>query len=372
MYGIWTVLKKSNGYLTASGARPTQALKCVIANKQASDDTDEKRRYVGSAIVVCFLFLPLQLAIGFTVAWFTPVWLSVPDEYVNTVRIAGFLLVSGPLLRNFVGIPKSVLEGENLGYKRMGLSGLLVFVGGAFTLLALYADTGLIGVAAASLATLLLTGFLYLQVARSQVPWFGIRMPKWEMAKGFVGLSGWFLIWKLIIKVLMDADVIILGILASAQLVTFYSLTKFGPELLVNFVAIVAFGSTPGLGGIIGRRDFEKARQVRGELMLLSWFVICVVGSVILLWNDSFLRLWVGPGYTASYELTLLLVAMVAQLVLIRNDANIIDMTLDLPKKIGLGAVAAIITIGLSSYLVGWRDGGAIGVCVVFWLADQS
>ena len=85
--------------------------------------------------------------LGGLLAWFAPSWLDAPNEFFWSMRLTAGILVAGLVTTSLVEIPRSVLEGENLGYKRMGLSAILVFVGGGFTWLALYLDTGIVGVA---------------------------------------------------------------------------------------------------------------------------------------------------------------------------------------------------------------------------------
>ena len=50
-YGVWQVLGRLMGYMSAAGGRPSQALKWSIANRQLSSEIDEKRRQVGRAHV---------------------------------------------------------------------------------------------------------------------------------------------------------------------------------------------------------------------------------------------------------------------------------------------------------------------------------
>ena len=64
-------------------------------------------------------------------------------------------------------------------------------------------------------------------------------------------------------QLMMSSDLVILGMFASVELVTTYSLTKYAPENFIRFVANLVFGSTPGLGRIIGAGDFQKAARVR-------------------------------------------------------------------------------------------------------------
>lgn len=364
LYGVWRILERMVGYLSPASGRATQALKWTIASHQASSDYEEKRSYVGSTLAVCLFFLPIMTALGGLLAWFAPSWLNAPKEFYWNVRLTTGLLVAGLFMTSLAEIPRSVLEGENLGYKRMGLSAILVFVGGGLTWLALFLDTGIAGVASAALAITILTGLLFLHVARAYAPWFGVTKPSFKAVRQFLGLSGWFLLWHLVMRVMIASDIVLLGVLDSVELVTNYSLTKYAPETLIMLVAIMVFGITPGLGGIIGSGNLLKASQLRNEIMLLTWLVVTVLGPTVLIWNWAFIRLWVGAKYYTGPFLTLLMVIVVTQFVLIRNDASIIDLTLRLRRKVLIGALSLILSLGIAGVLISYFELGITGLCL--------
>ena len=365
-YGAWQILGRLIGYISPAGGRPTQALKWTIANHQASTDYEEKRRQVGSAIMVWFMFLPLLALLGGILAWNIPNWLDAPLDLYPSIRWAAALLVANLIFTNLAEIPQSVLRGENLGYKRMGLTTLFVLLGGGLMALAMFYKTGLIGLAFAQLVTTALTGALFFMIVRSYVQWFGIAKPMFDAVRKFLGLSWWFLAWTLVLQLLKAGDVVILGIFDSAELVTHYSLTRYIPETIIGVVAIVVFGITPGLGGMIGKGDLEKAMRVRGELMIFTWLIVTVFGSTMLLWNQSFVELWVGGEYYAGAISNLLIILMVSQFVFIRNDANIIDLTLDLRTKVMFGLLSAGFSAGISGILVGVYQLGIVGLTLGF------
>jgi O-antigen/teichoic acid export membrane protein len=365
-YGVWQILGRLTGYISAASGRPTQALKWTIASQQISTNYEQKRRYVGSAIAVWLLFLPLLTVIGGLVAWFAPSLLNSPREFSWIVRLAAGLLIVDLIVTDLVHLPQSVLLGENLEYKRMGLSAILVFVGGGLTATALYLNTGLVGVAAACLATALLTGAFFLQIVRSYVPWFGVAIPSFADVRGFFSLSGWFLAWRLVSQSLQTGDIVVLGILKSAELVTTYSLTRYASETIIKLIAFVVFSVLPGLGGIIGSGDLQKAVRVRNEIMLITWLIVTPVGTTIVLWNRVFVQLWVGAEYYGGPIPTLLIVLMVTQFVLIRNDGNIIDLTLNLRGKVLIGALSTVVSVVLAGVLVGPFDLGITGLCLGF------
>jgi hypothetical protein len=128
----------------------------------------------------------------------------------------------------------------------------------------------------------------------------------------------------------------------------------------------VVFGTLPGLGGLIGSGELQKAARVRSELMAFTWLVTAAVGTTILLWLRSFTSLWVGAQYYAGSVATLLIVVMVTQFVFIRNDANVVDLTLELRRKVLLGVFSVVLSLIGAWVLVGPLQAGIVGLCLGF------
>lgn len=363
LYGAWRVLWRLTGYIWASSGRSSQALQWAIANKQHTADHEEKRRHVGSAIAVWFIFLPLLGSIGAICVWAAPYALKTPARYVGDVRITAALLVADAIALTLLTLPRSVLQGENLGYKRMGLSALLVFAQGGLTALALILDTGIVGVAVANITGTLLTGATFLMVARRHVPWFGVSRPARATVKWFLGLSWWFTGWKVLMQLMSGGDLVVLGFFGSVNLVTVYALSKFVPEALTALLATIVQAVSPGLGGVIGKGEHAKAVRVRAELMMVTWVLVTVAGAGILVWNASFLGLWVSDVPTPGPIATLLIVVTAAQFIFIRNDAFIIDLTLDLRPKVLIGIASTGLSLGLAAAFA-TMGGGIVGLCI--------
>jgi O-antigen/teichoic acid export membrane protein len=363
-YGVWQILLRMIGYITPAGGRPSQALKMSLANKHITAADDEKRRLVGSSLIVWAIFLPIMAILGGLITWFVPYWIKSPSEYYWTIRVTSAILVINLIVSNIATIPESALEGENLGYKRMGLSSLLVFVGGGLTWLAIWLQTGIVGVGIATFIVTLLTGVFFLWVMRDYAPWFGSARPSAQAVIQFLGLSWWFLAWNLIMNLMTASDVVILGVLVSVQTVTDYSLSKYAAETLISIVAIMAFGIAPGLGGIIGSGNYKKAINVRGEIMALTWLIVTVLGTMVLMWNRSFLSLWVGSQHFIGSIPDLLIVIVVMQFIFIRNDGNVIDLTLRLKNKVIMGAISVGVSLGIAVAFIQWLNLGVVGICL--------
>ena len=363
LYGAWRVLWQWTGYLWATSGRSAQALQSAIANKQSSPDMHEKQQYVACALIVWLLFLPLLVVLGAIGVWYAPGFLDTPPGQVGGVRLGAAILVADAIALTVLTVPRSVLQAENMGYKRLGWSAVVLVVGAGFTVFAIKVDAGLPGVAAATLATTVLTAAVFLSVVRKNVLWFGVARPTRATLRWFLGLSSWFLAWKLIFELMTASDVLILAGLASVELVTVYVLTKFVADALSVLTATLVQGVTPGIGGIIGAGDLAKAVRVRAEMLSLTWLITTVVGATMLAWNASFVGLWVGEQrYAGSLE-SLLIIVMVVQFIFVRSDNYVIDVTLRLRNKVLLGAVSTLLSVSFAVVLVGNYDLGVSGLC---------
>jgi len=364
-FGIWQVLQRLIGHASPASGRPGEALKWTIAHEQRSADFDFKRRQVGNALAVWVLFLPLLVAIGGTLAWLSPIWLDVQQASYGTVRVAGAILVLDAVLFSLLYLPQSVLQGENLGYKRLGLSVLLVFVSKALLVTAVYLGYGIGGLAVATTVATVLWGATYMFIVRSRVGWFGIARPSLAEVGRFVRLSWWFLLWNLVMIIMLASDVVVLGVVSGPALVTTYTLAKYIPQAITVAVATVIVAIMPGLGGLVGAGELVRAVRIRKETMSLIWLFTIVAGTTVLLWEESFLRLWVGERYYPGSAAILMIMLMVLQFALIRTDSNIIDLTLNLRRKVLLGALSAVLSVGLAWLFLGLKM-GIIGLALGF------
>jgi len=156
--------------------------------------------------------------------------------------------------------------------------------------------------------------------------------------------------------------VLILGTLLSPAAVTTYVLTAYAPRPAVAVHGSAVGAAMPGLAGLIGERQYGRAALARGDLMILTWLFATAVGTTILLWNRSFVALWVGAEHYGGAVVDLLIVCIAFQTAFIRADAFIIDAALRSWLRVLIAAVAAVVTITLAVALT--RALGIAGLCL--------
>jgi O-antigen/teichoic acid export membrane protein len=361
LFGVWEMLGRLLGYLESGEGRSTQALRLVISNQQSSDDRAAKRRWIGSALAVWACFLPLYLALGAALIWLAPIVTKVPQELYGTVRAACALMMVAVVLAGLASLPESVLRGMNLGYKRMGLQAGLSLLGGVLLAGAVYAGWGLVGVAGAALVLAVLTGLCFLLLVRRQVPWFGAERPRRAEVGSLLRMSLWIALGDAVAN-LRASDVLVLGMVLSASAVTTYVLTGYATRLAVNLHSLAAEAVMPGLAGIIGEKGFERAAFLRRELLAVTGVFVTAVGSTVLLWNQSFVHLWVGGENYAGTWVNLLLVIIAVQSAFIRCDAYLIDAALQPRRRVKVSLVAGALTLALTIVLT-WLA-GMVGLCL--------
>ena len=361
LYGIWEMLGRLVGYMTATDGRPTEALRLVISQQQAVAP-EENRRTIGAALAVWLLMLPLVAVVGGAMAWLSPTLTHVSAENATAVRVTCLLLVVSFILTGLAAIPESVLRGMNLGYKRMGLQAFLSVIVGVMTVWVVKDGFGLQGMGAAQIVRAFITGAVFWLLVRKYVPWFHVAKPTWAAIKSLFSMSVWISIGDLIAKVLLASDVLILGWVIAPAAVTTYVLTSYAARTGLGIFVFTVGAAMPGFGGVLGQKKFESAVKLRHELRMLTWLFTTVVGATILVWNHSFIHLWVGGRNYAGAWVDLLIVVNSMQTKFIRTDSYIIDAALQPRGRVLIGAITAVATLALGLLLTHLL--GIVGMCL--------
>ncbi len=363
-YGAWRVLWQWSSYVWGASGRSAQALQFAIANRQWTANAQEKRQMVGAAVAVWVLFLPLLLVVGGLGVWLAPEVLAVPADQVAELRIAAAILAVDSMAVTLLTLPRSCLVGENLGYTRMGASAVLVAVGGGLLMLSVELGLGLPGLAGATLVTTALTGAVFWIITRRRIGWFGVSRPTRAVTRWFVGLSVWFLGWKLVLELMIASDILLLAAFVPLSVVAAFALSKWVADSMAQALSLLVQATIPGIGAYLGSGALQKAAALRAEVMSLVWVLGTGAGATIIVWNQHFVSLWVGERLFAGTTVTLLVVTLAFQLALIRVDTFVIDVALRPRVKVIAGLVAAVSSIGLAAVAAGPLDGGVVGLCL--------
>lgn len=352
MYGIWQMLGQMTGYAKMADSRATQVLKWTVAKKKDVVDEEELRSDVTSAFVVTAFILPLILIAGSIISWYAPVITKAEPQYYNLIRITCLLLNLSLVISRVFDIFEAVLRGMNLGYKRMGFRAGIVMFGGGLKILVIVMGYGLIGLSIVQIIVTVITGLSFYYIVKKSVGWFGFGKTNFKKVIQFSKLSGWNMANTTTDTLLTQSDKVLLGYVASPLLVSSYALTMFLPLAVQGVLFRVIIGILPGIGKLFGLKEYSKITKVWGNMNHFIFLLTTAAGVTIILFNDSFLNVWVGKGHFAGNIANALIMLMVIQDTFIKHDGYIITATLDLKKKVYLTIISAVLFIGLGFVLV--------------------
>lgn len=362
LYGIWQMLGQMSGYSNFADVRATQVLKWTVAKKHVTENEEELRSDVSSAFLVTALFLPLVLVAGGVISWYAPSIIKADPSHYNLIRITSSLLIFALSISKFFDLFEAVLRGMNLGYKRMGLRASIVIGGGILKVISIQYGFGLIGLSVVQLIVALVTGLSYYFVVKKNISWFGWGKTNLKKFFQFGKLSGWYMASTASGTLLSSSDKILLGFIAGPILVSNYALTMFLPLAVQGVVTRIIIGAVPGIGKLFGLNEHYKITNIWLLMNNLIALALAAAGVTILLFNQSFLTLWVGKGHYAGEVANLTILVMVVQDTFIKHDAIIISATLDIKKKVIITILASIAFAGLGLLLI--EELGIVGLCL--------
>ncbi|MDO9554489.1 lipopolysaccharide biosynthesis protein, partial [Rhodonellum sp.] len=199
-------------------------------------------------------------------------------------------------------------------------------------------------------------------LVKKNIPWFGFGRTDMGKIRSYAKLSGWFMATMIFSMILFNSEKIILGYLVGPEMVTIYVLTLFASSAMGGLINAVISGVVPGIGNFFGKGEFEKILISKNLIQSIIWWFTFSIGTGILLFNQSFLNLWVGEGNYAGYLENLFILLIALQYIFFGAAGSFINVTLDLKTKVLLTGFSALISIGLAFLLV--QDFEILGLCV--------
>ena len=365
-FGIWKSIENFLGFASVADGKATQALKWTIANQEASTDFDRKKRQVSSALYIWFAFLPLMSMLIILFVYFSPELIKNVDASDYMLIASVFLLLGiNLIITPLFGIPESVLIGTNQGKVTYYNDIVWSIVAAFFMYWTVAVGLGLKELAYVILSITVLRGISLLVLGKKRVAWLGLLQPSKMEVISFFNFSSWVLAWSFISRFLLSSEILLLSILIGSESVSKYIFTGYIAITGVAVAAIITSAVTPGLGMLIGKKDYFKSQKVVNKLREFSFSFSVFVGTMVIILNESFVSLWAGQELFLGWEINVLIVLLMIQLISIRNEAFLIDLSLDIKIKVLLGVLSVLLSLtfavlsywyideGISSLLLG-------------------
>lgn len=362
LYGTWKVLPQIIGYANLADLKSTESLKWIIAKERSKLDLDELRKYVTSTIVVLGLNLPILLLLSTFLVWYSPFIVGIEFEYHGLIRLTASLMFFDFLIQKFFAIVEAVLRGMNIGFKGIGVKSLVIIISGFFQYLVIILEYGLVALAAVQIFSTILTGYIIFNIVKRNVSWFGLGRYDKKKAIQILKHSGWYSVYGGIEMAIENSDKILLSYLLGPIFVTKYVITEFLIKSVQSIINNATLGIMPGMSLLVGEKRNESFIEYRNLVMQLTWLLIVSLGAVVIIFNESFISLWVGSDNFAGKTVNFLILIIVSQYLFVKNDAFFVVSVLETRKISLIGFGAVTLSIFFSYFLI--IELQIIGLCI--------
>jgi O-antigen/teichoic acid export membrane protein len=357
LYGAWGMISSLLGFLGLANLNATSILKLMLGVRQHNPDVAEKRRLLGAALWQWAVFLPIILLAGALLVLFAPRLVPSSPENLSAVYWTMALMVLNVPLMQVCSLPGSVLAGQNLDYKAMGLNAAMVIVGGALNALGILAGFGLVILAVTTLAGILMVNGARLYVVRRSVPWFGIERPRPAEVREMIHLSVPGTLGATASGLLSSADVLLIGFCFGTATASVYMITGALMRYFISPFQQILRSGNAGIGFLVGKGEWTRLAALRLEQHQTALWGFGIIGALVLTCNHSFVRLWVGERFYGGPLLDLAIVVCAICRQLTQVDSIPLDASLRLYPK-----VTAMIAWSIIGLLAAWGLAGFAGL----------
>lgn len=351
-FGIWRSCLRILDISSVADGRATQALKWIIAHRDSDTDDEQKRRDVGASIAIWMLWLPvLLISLALTIYYLPWLITGIPNDKLGVVRVAAILLSINVALMALTTIPDAVLAGTNQGYRSYFISTIILVLSNLLAIFLAYQNLGLIGLAAATLFGQILTGVIVYFIARSHVGWWGVLMPNVTDIRRIFSFSNLTLLWSFIQLLMLSSEILLISYFLGPTDVSRYTFTAYVAQFALSICLMTGSAITPRLGSLVGAKKIGEAQTLYSQTREVVVFLGTLSSAGIILSNQAFVDIWVGDAYFLGDYANLFMSIILLQLVLIRFDAQVQDVGLDIGLKVALGGISAVSSLLLSALI---------------------
>lgn len=331
-FGIWKTAQQAVGFVTLADGRSTQALKWVVASRVGGERGEELRRDVGATLVVWLLWLPVSVAAAALL-----VGLALPrlvDGVDPTLTLTvGAVLAVGTVIGGVLGIPDAVLRGSNLVHLSAHASTVVAVGVALVSVIAVSLSGGVVALAVTSVTGVVVLAATTWWIASRRVAWWGVARPHADEIGRLSRFSGWLLAWATVDRVLLSAELLLFGAVLGPAMAASFAITSYATIFAVGAGMLTTGAMMPSLGGMLARSDAEAARLV-ALAKSLNVAIVVVAGGAIVLLNETFVTAWVGAEHYLGDPVNALMVVAMAQVMLLRTDAQILDASLQVARMV--------------------------------------
>lgn len=318
LYGAWLATTNVLMWMTAIDPGLSAVLQQRTGFAYGSRDKDGLRELLAGGLSLAAGFAVVPLILGLVAVNYLSVWLNLPPQIDMSLLTTAFLMaVIGSCFSMFSYSVTAINQGLQ---SSLGIGSIYVVVHSLdiiVTVILLYLNFGILAIAFSFIfrgVGLLMGNFAYL-VWRLKYEGIGFGLTFKKVPSLFKLLTVTFLARASGVFAL-NMDSFIVARYLGVETVPILALTRKSIDLSRAFLERPALAFMPAVSHAIGSGETAKAKQVLLRLIkILLWSLGAAMGGFIV-FNDDFVRLWVGAEFFAGHEINAMLCVLLVFTVL--------------------------------------------------------
>jgi len=321
LYGAWSASGNVLVWMTLIDPGLSVVLQQRVATAYGQQDRSAVSGWIVSGVWITIGIALLILLVGMATSFFFAGWMHLPPTIDQAALVHAFRwAVVGSALMVFSYSINSINQGL-----QSSLAIGLIFVAASLVRLILVIillgfGLGLLAIAVptAIMSLLLLCGnliYLHVRLRNDSVAlsWTPTRIR--ELA-GLISFTGMARFGSVLVN---NVDLFLVARMLGPDNVNVLRFTRTGPDISRTIVERPFAAIQPTLAHLLGSGDVDRAREILLRLLRLSIWVLALCAGGFLVFNNEFVRLWVGTRFYAGNQVNLLLtvsfaVAMITSL----------------------------------------------------------
>lgn len=350
-FGIYTLINKMQGYLAMVDLRPSAILRYKLATLQKSDDFKSKKEYVGSAIFLSFIILPIMILLGWLLSLGFQDFFNISDADANVAAYAIIVISIFMGIKSFLGIPEAIIRGNNLEYKTFFVDPIRMVSYGILVYVFLYYGFGLMGVISAIIIAAMIDFIFRLIFQIYYLPGYAPHKPTKPKVKEFLGSGSWYMGSSFSLQVLNSFDVIMIGAMFGMEKVTIYALSKAILFRISESISAITGGITSSIGELIGTNRVDELINIRELLFRVNMIIGFIIMAYFIIFNSYFISLWVGEKNFVGENINLIFCITSFLVMVSLADEIFINSLQNFKVKTKIMVITVIIALSLSYLL---------------------
>jgi len=309
LYGAWLATGNILAWLTAIDPGLSTVLQQQVAVAYGKKDFTAVRELFAGGLCITTAIICVIIVLSFILAKHLPGWLNLPVDIDSAMIIKAFcLMVIGTALMIF-SYSITATNGGLLASVSIGIIYVIVTVFSIIlTIALLYNGFGLLAIPMGCLfrgVGLILGNFGYF-IWRTAVEKIGFSF-SFRKAPALIKLTLYTFLGNCGELITNNTDLFILSRFLGPEIVPVLHLTRTPTQMSKAFVVRPAIAFMPAVSHLVGSGEIDKARTVLLRFSRIIFWLLGLFVSGFIVFNDDFVRLWVGSQLFAGQAINLIL-----------------------------------------------------------------